>query len=241
MYSIKQAAELLGIPARVVRRLVQDGLLPGVTMMEGKHGRPVWRLAETSVQALRQLAFHGPAAPSGGAAGASAPAPWHTSAASPAWDPQEASLAAKSAVASPVAAPRATPVPTAGPTAAQDAPLPWPAVQLLLAAERDRAQTLAQTVDHYAATIVMLRQTLEQERDEVVRLRHELTVLRDAVAAQQHGEAQRLQQLAQPAPSLQRKGPPRLVPQELQDRPTEPIDLDQFRQALAQTGDGTPR
>lgn len=240
MYSIKQAAELLGIPARVVRRLVQDGLLPGVTMMEGKHGRPVWRLAETSVQALRQLAFHGPAAPTGGLVG-TAPAPWHTSAATPAWDPHEATQAARNAAVSPEAGARATPAPATEPVATQEAPLPWPAVQLLLAAERDRAQTLAQTVEHYAATIVMLRQTLEQERDEVVRLRHELTVLRDAVAAQQHGEAQRLQQLAQPAAALQRKGPPRLVPQELQDRPTEPIDLDQFRQALAQSGEGTPR
>lgn len=185
MYAVKEAAELLGIPARVVRRLAQDGKLPGVTVADGKHGRQVWRLSEASLHALRELAASGPATA----------APTH---------------------------PIGTQVPA---QAALEAPLPWPAVQALLHAERERSAALQDAL-HQALQRAergegMLREQLQEERQEVLRLRRELAELRE----QQNGTSV----------GLTRKSPaPRRVPAELAERPTEPIDLEQFRIALSQ-------
>lgn len=189
MYTVKEAAELLEIPARVVRRLAQDGQLPGVVQAEGKHGRPVWRLSEASLQALRELA-----APQASGRPVRPPHQPSVSAAQPAG---------------------------AEPVAEREAPLPWHAVQLLLAAERERAQTLEQALQRATHSEAMLRDQLREERDEVLRLRAELSALRQP-QPQQH--------------TLQRKsaGQARLSP-DLADRPTEPIDLEQFRLALSQT------
>lgn len=193
VYTVKEAAELLDIPARVVRRLAQDGHLPGVVQTEGKHGRPVWRLSEASLQALREL----PSAPAGPR---------------PVWALPAAPAAADAASAT-----------------GQEAPLPWHAVQLLLAAERERAQTLEQSLQRAAHSEAMLHEQLRAEREEVLRLRAELSALRQQVGA-----------AAPTAPAAQntlvRKSaqPPRVAP-ELADRPTEPIDLEQFRLSLSQS------
>lgn len=190
MYTVKEAAELLDIPARVVRRLAQDGQLPGVVQAEGKHGRPVWRLSEASLQALRELA-----APQ-----------------TPGHQPQPPQQAAAYLGPEPVVD--------------REAPLPWHAVQLLLAAERERAQTLEHALQRATHSEAMLRDQLREERDEVLRLRAELSALRQQSNAPQPA----------PPPALQRKStsPSRLSP-ELADRPTEPIDLEQFRLSLSQS------
>jgi len=190
VYTVKEAAELLEIPARVVRRLAQDGQLPGVVQTEGKHGRPVWRLSEASLQALRELAA--PQAP-----GRPLQPPSH-------------------------AAAHVGPLPVTD----REAPLPWHAVQLLLAAERERAQTLEQALQRATHSEAMLRDQLREERDEVLRLRTELAALRQQSNAPPQP----------PPPTLQRKSASqsRLSP-ELADRPTEPIDLEQFRLSLSQS------
>lgn len=191
VYTVKEAAEMLEVPARVVRRLAQDGQLPGVVQIEGKHGRPVWRLSEASLQALRELAA-----------------------------PQTSGRPLRPSLQS--AAQATLPV-EPEPSAEREAPLPWHAVQLLLAAERERAQTLEQALQRATHSEAMLREQLREERDEVLRLRTELAALRQhSVAAQQ--------------PALQRKsaGQARLGA-ELADRPTEPIDLEQFRLSLSQS------
>lgn len=200
MYSIREAADLLGVQPRTLRRCLLEGKVPGAVQVEGKHG-PTWRIPTESLSALRKRA--GQQVQQGSS---------------------EAEIVARHL------GPPSEPVPALG-HGAQGGPqapssvVPWATLQDLLRAEHARTEAAQRLAESHASTVAMLRQALEQERDEVLRLRCEVLELRQQLDEARGGR-----------PVLRRRGP-RLLQAVDDDRETQPLDLDALRE-LVKTSNG---
>lgn len=170
MYSIRQAADLLDMPAKVIRQLAHDGELTGAVRVASKGGES-WRLPPEAVELLRSRK---PATPAQ---------------ARPGVDP------------------------------AQDYLVPMSVVIDLLQGEADGRRQAQRFADDQSATVAMLRDTLDQERDEILRLRCEIVELRQQLQEAQSGLFR-----------VHRK-PLATVDH---DRPTQPLDMEILRQIAAQ-------
>ncbi len=187
MYSIRQAADLLDMPPRVIRRLISDGDLPGVVRTEGKNG-DTWRLMPEAIELLRQRR---PAAtgtlPASAALAALGESRGHRGAGLPVGDHL----------------------------------VPMSVVVDLLQGEADQRRQAQRFADDQQATVALLRDALDQERDEVLRLRCEITELRQQLQEAQSGLFR-----------IQRRPTPP-VAQVDAERPTQPLDMEVLRQIAA--------
>lgn len=198
MYSIRQAADLLGVQPKLLRRCVAEGQFPGATAVEGKHGAPSWRIPE---EALQQWRAREPSAPG--------PAPRDS--ATPRSEPRDRAMAAprqrsEAEILAPFLQPPA-PVEHAAP---RDHLMPMSVVVELLRAEADQRRSAQRIAEEQAATIAVLRQGLETEREEVLRLRRELEQSRQALQEAQRGL---LRVTRKPQPPVDH------------DRETQPLDM----------------
>lgn len=187
MYSIRQAADLLGVQPKLLRRCVAEGHLPGATAVEGKHGAPTWRLSDEALQAFRQREAA-------------------QAALQPAAAPPPARLRSEAEILAPFL--------QAGPVAAEAAPrdhlMPMSVVVELLRGEAEQRRSAQRIAEEQAATIALLRQGLDAEREEVLRLRRELHETRQALQEAQRGL---LRVARRPQPPVD------------QDRETQPLDM----------------
>lgn len=202
MYTIRQAADLLGMQPKVLRRCVAEGQLPGATATQGKHGGATWRIPPEAIEAWRQREA---------LKSAQLPEPPQPRLASRLRTEAEI-LATYSKAAPP------TPLAQHAPQALQSAQVehlvPMGVVVDLLHSEAENRRSAQRIVEEQAATIAILRQAMEAERDEVLRLRFELADLRQTLQEAQSG----LLRVAR-----------RQVPQVDQDRETQPLDMEMLR------------
>ena len=189
MYSIRQAADLLGVQPKLLRRCVAEGQLPGATAVEGKHGAPSWRLPEEALQAWRQRESAMVAGQSENRSQAAAPRPR-----------TEAEILAPFMQVSPQF--QEPPM--------RDHLMPMSVVVELLRGEADQRRSAQRIAEEQAATIAVMRQGLEAEREEVLRLRRELNDTRQALQEAQRG--------------LLRVARKQLPPVD-QERETQPLDM----------------
>ena len=189
MYSIRQAADLLGVQPKLLRRCVAEGQLPGATAVEGKHGAPSWRLPEEALQAWRQRESAMAAEQSENRSQAAAPRPR-----------TEAEILAPFMQVSP----QVQELPM------RDHLMPMSVVVELLRGEADQRRSAQRIAEEQAATIAVMRQGLETEREEVLRLRRELHDTRQALQEAQRG--------------LLRVARKQLPPVD-QERETQPLDM----------------
>lgn len=193
MYSIRQAAELLGVQPKVLRRCAAEGQLPGATAAPGKHGSPTWRIPAEALDA---------------------------------WRAREADKADTLAeLQTPLVAPRLrseaeilatyskSPLPLPLPTQ-RDHLVPMGVVVELLQSEAEHRRAAQRIAEEQAATIAVLRQAMEAERDEVLRLRFELEEVRQTLQEAQRGL---LRVARRPLPAVD------------QDRETQPLDMEMLR------------
>ena len=190
MYTIRQAADLLDMPPRVIRRLVNDGDVQGAVRAEGKNGE-TWRLPPEAIDSLRQRR---PLAPS---------------AVSSFISPVNSALAdlAEQRAGRPLGLP------------AGEHLVPMSVVVDLLQGEADQRRQAQRMNEDQQATVVLLRDALDQERDEVLRLRCEIAELRQQLQEAQSGLFR-----------IQR----RPMQQVDAERPTQPLDMEVLRRIAEQ-------
>ena len=235
MYTIRQAAELVGVQPKLVRRFAGEGKLPGAVRSEGKHGGEAWRLPPDTLEALRTL-VHREAEPTEVSAPTAvalrisqvvAAAP--VAPVEPPALPDDAvkllppTMSEAEVVArhlSPVAAVLngGCPPASAGVAAKNEHLVPMSVVVELLRAEADQRRQAQRMADDQGATVALLRQTMEQDRDEILRLRTDLLEMRQELQEAQRGLLR-----------LQRKPMPAVD----QERATQPLNLETIRQIAA--------
>lgn len=231
MYSIRQAADLIGVQPKVIRRFLGEGRLPGAVKVEGKHGGETWRISAEALETMRQF-WNGDDEP---LVEVSAP----TAICSQTLPPLPVQERLEPAVAQPVfiqpacaqpppmteaeiVARHLTPMAAVLNGGVVDVPkehlVPMSVVVELLRAEADQRRQAQRMADDQASTAALLRQSIEVDRDEIMRLRAEISEIRGELQQAQRGLL-RLQQ--RPLPSVD------------QERPTMPLDTQTLQRIAA--------
>lgn len=227
MYTLRQAAEMLNVQPKVLRRLLQDGRVPGAVQVAAKHGGETWRVPVEALEAARRMLprdegllqvsaptairLAPPPAVLPAISAVDEPPPLPAEAVSAAAPMTEAEIVARHLTA-------AAPALNGGQVQApKDHLVPMTVVVELLRAEAEQRRAAQRMVDDQGHTIAMLRQNIDGDRDEIMRLRAEIAELRQELVQAQKGLLR-----------LQQK-PLRSVDQE---RPTMPLDLETL-QAIA--------
>ena len=208
MWTIRQAAEQVGVQPKVIRRLLAEGKLAGATKAGGNHGAEMWRLGPDALTPLRKLNEPArpavPQSPTAVARSVSQPI-----AALPLSQVLPQTLTEAEIVARHLAA--AAPALNGGHVpVAKDHLVPMTVVVELLRSEAEQRRAAQRMAEDQTNTVALLRQANEADRDEILRLRNEVGELK-----------QELQQAQRGLLVLQKK-PMRQVDQE---RVTQPLDL----------------
>ncbi len=193
MYTMRQAADLLGVQPKLLRRCAAEGQLPGATSVQGKHGSATWRIPAEALEQWRSREL----------AKAEAKLELQTPLVAPRLRSEAEILATYSKSSAPVAQ-----------LAQRDHLVPMGVVVELLHAEAEHRRAAQRIAEEQAATIAVLRQAMEAERDEVLRLRFELEELRQTLQEAQRGL---LRVARRPLAAVD------------QDRETQPLDMEMLR------------
>ena len=216
MFTIRQASEQVGVHAKVIRRLLQEGKLPGATKATGKHGAEMWRLSPESMGALKDLVPTQPAAipqsPTAIARSVSQQVPILPMGAVLPQTLSEAEIVARHMAA-------AAPVLNGGQVVVQKEHLvPMTVVVELLRSEAEQRRAAQRMAADQTDTVAMLRQANEADRDEILRLRYDIAELRMELQEAQRGLLR-----------LQKKPMPRVD----QERATQPLNLETMQRIAA--------
>ncbi|MBM4342622.1 MAG: helix-turn-helix domain-containing protein [Deltaproteobacteria bacterium] len=188
MYSIRQAADLIGVQPKVIRRLLGEGRLPGAVRVEAKHGGHTWRISPEALETLRGFSrddgeqlveVQAPTAVSPPAACAA-----HGQPVQPAAVPSgltEAEIVARHL------APAAAVLNGGSAQTPKDHLVPMSVVVELLRSEADQRRQAQRMAEDQANTVALLRQSIEIDRDEILRLRAEITEIRQELQQAQRG------------------------------------------------------
>lgn len=195
MYTIRQAADLLGVQPKVLRRCAAEGQLPGATSGQGKHGGATWRIPAEALDEWRKRELSKAEAK----LESETPLVAHR-------QRSEAEILANYSNS-------ATFVAQQQPYQ-RDHLVPMGVVVELLHSEAEHRRAAQRIAEEQAATIAVLRQAMEAERDEVLRLRFELEELRQTLQEAQRGL---LRVARRPQPPVD------------QDRETQPLDMEMLR------------
>ncbi len=200
MYSIRQAADLIGVQPKVIRRLLGEGRLPGAVRIDAKHGGQTWRISPEALETLRQFSRGADEEPQDVQAPTAVLPPIvravqvQTAGSAPA----QVALSEAEIVARHMA-PVAAALNGGQPLLGKEHLVPMSVVVELLRSEADQRRQAQRMAEDQANTVALLRQSIEIDRDEILRLRVEVIEIRQELQQAQRGLL-RLQ--SKPMPSV---------------------------------------
>ncbi len=188
MYSIRQAADLLNVQPKVIRRLLGEGRLPGAVRVDAKHGGQTWRISPEALDTLRQFSRGEDEEPAEVQAPTAVVLPqFRVSQPQPAEPVAVQAAMTEAEIVARHMAPVAAVLNGGQGQLPKEHLVPMSVVVELLRSEADQRRQAQRMAEDQANTVALLRQSIELDRDEILRLRAEVIEVRQELQQAQRG------------------------------------------------------